>query len=165
MGYETDFSGEFEITPPLEPIHTDYLKAFFHTRRMKRNAKLAADLPDPKRKAVNLPIGEEGCYYVGDEENHGQDLPRRDQSVIDHNQEPREQHGLWCPFEINDEGNLEIQCGKSYAYREWLGYVIEKFLKPWGYTLNGQVRYRGEEIDDMGVLTIINNKLNDRGLA
>ena len=66
MGYTTDFEGEFAITPPLEAKHVAYLNKFAYTRRMARDATITATRPDPHRQAVGLPIGIEGCYYVGE---------------------------------------------------------------------------------------------------
>lgn len=37
MGYTTDFSGQFNVSPALKPEHMVYLAAFAETRRMKRN--------------------------------------------------------------------------------------------------------------------------------
>jgi len=73
MGYTTDFDGEFIVSPPLKPTHRAYLEAFSSTRRMERNAKLTAKLPDPLRKAVGLPIGTDGGYFVGDTDGEGFD--------------------------------------------------------------------------------------------
>ena len=88
MGYTTDFTGEFTITPPLSADQVAYLKAFASSRRMKRNPDLAAKLPDPLREAVGLPIGEEGAYFVGAaDENFGQGSTP---DVLDSNSPPGE---------------------------------------------------------------------------
>ena len=71
MGYSTDFFGEFEVTPTLKPEHAAYLRKFTETRRMKRDAAKTAARPDPIREAVGLPVGVEGCYFVGAEEGWG----------------------------------------------------------------------------------------------
>ena len=39
MGYTTEFTGEFNITPPLKREHEDYLKAFAKIRHMQRHEK------------------------------------------------------------------------------------------------------------------------------
>ena len=62
MGYTTDFSGHFEISPALNPDQIDYLTAFSETRRMKRDPQVTASLPDKRRLAVGLPIGVEGEF-------------------------------------------------------------------------------------------------------
>jgi hypothetical protein len=153
MGYYTDFEGGFKIEPPLAPKHEAYLKKFFETRRMVRDVSKAASMPDPEREAVGLPIGEEGEFFTGGLGYYGQG---EDPSIVDHNREPKTQHGLWCAFEIED-GHLILKSGKNYCYHDWLAYLIEKFFVPWGYKLNGSVRWRGESFDDIGKVDVIDN--------
>jgi hypothetical protein len=160
MGYTTDFSGSFEITPPLKDEHRNYLTALSRSRRMTRDALLAANLPDPLREAVGLPIGTDGEFYVGSasDENFGQSVTP---DVIDQNRAPATQPGLWLQWVSSDDGTeLQWDGGeKFYAYIEWLEYLLEKFFTPWGYTLNGLVHYEGEESDDRGCIRITNNCL------
>lgn len=55
MGYTTDFEGKFELDRPLDPQQLNYLKLFFETRRMKRDAKLTKNRVDTARQgSVNL---------------------------------------------------------------------------------------------------------------
>lgn len=49
--------------------------------------------------------------------------------------------------------------GEIYAYTQWLTYLIDHFLKPWGYVLNGQVSWEGEESDDQGVIHVKDNRV------
>lgn len=65
MGYTTDFQGLLKFNNPLTPEQVKYIQSFNKSRRMKRNEKIAATLIDSVREAVNLPIGEDGAYYVG----------------------------------------------------------------------------------------------------
>lgn len=157
MGYHTDFHGHFTVTPPLKPEHAAYLRAFSETRRMKRNPRITETFPDPLREAALLPIGHEGGYYVGARgENCGQD---RTPDIVDYNREPAGQPGLWCqwiPPEV-EEGEacdrIEWDGGeKFYSYVEWLEYLIVHFLKPWGYSLSGEVAWDGEAGGDSGVI-------------
>ncbi len=48
---------------------------------------------------------------------------------------------------------------KFYHYTEWLEYIIEHFLKPWGYVLNGSVEWRGEDDADLGVIYVHQNRV------
>lgn len=45
---------------------------------------------------------------------------------------------------------------KFYDYVEWLQFIIDRRLKPWGYALSGSVVYNGEEAGDCGALAIVN---------
>lgn len=220
MGYTTDFTGEFTITPMLSNEHRYYLEAFNHSRRMKRDAALAEKRDDPIRLAAGLPIGIDGAYFVGNTHNFGQD---HDDSVIDGNIAPGQpsrahvvdhrvltatevlrivdaggyvsagsvigeactqdgvhsehdcewgftglpnqdpgavQPGLWCQWVPDDLGNELVwdEGEKFYAYIEWLDYLLAHFLIPWGYTLNGEVTWRGEDYEDRGKIALVNNK-------
>jgi hypothetical protein len=152
----------------LRPEHAAYLVKFSETRRMKRDATKAAGLPDPTREAVGLPLGEEAGYFVGGGGFMGQD---DDESVLDHSDPPSGQPGLWCNWQPNKDGTAIVWSGaeKFYAYVDWLDYLIDNFLRPWEYVLNGKVRWRGQERDDRGIITVKDNQvttepvLHDKG--
>lgn len=158
MGYTTDFTGALQLDKPLLPEHAAYLHAFNRTRRMKRNALAAQRLPDPVREAVGLPVGDSGGYFVGGTGFCGQD---RDASVIDYNDEPIGQPGLWCQWIPSEDATQIIWDGgeKFYKYAEWLQYVIDHFLVPWGYSLSGSVAWEGERADDIGTLVVTDGKV------
>ena len=153
MGYTTDFTGSFEIRPPLTPEHKAYLDAFAGTRRMRRNAEIAAKFHDPVRLAVELPIGIDGEFFVGSTANHGQN---KDESIVEYNRPPSDQPTLWCQWRPNADGTrLEWDEGeKFYSYTEWLRYLRDTFLTPWGYELGGQVRWQGDDPDDRGIIYV-----------
>lgn len=156
MGYTTEFSGSFKLDRPLSEAQRKYLAQFAGTRRMKRRE---AGLPsDPLREAVNLPIGRDCQFFVGGSGFAGQD---RDESIVDYNYPPDGQPGLWCQWVPNEDGTaIEWDGGeKFYSYTEWLKYIIENFLKPWGHTLNGKVHWRGEEFSDLGTIVVKNNAI------
>ena len=178
MGYTTDFYGEFDITPALKPEHKAYLEAFAFIRHMARDEAKAAELPDPVREAVGLPVGPEGCYYVGSA-NDGNFGQTEDASVTNSNQPPGTQGymgepkpgaesyaqpGLWCQWTPGNDGTtLRWDEGeKFYEYEAWLGYLIEHFLAPWGYTVSGEVEWQGEERDDAGLMVVENNELTSK---
>lgn len=164
MGYDTKFDGAFRVSRNgwyglhdcLLPKHRDYLIMFSYTRRMKRNPKIAEKLPDPIRLAVDLSIGLDGCYFVGSKGLYGQSM---DESIIDFNASPAGQPELWCKWVPNDDGTL-IEWnggGNFYCHIEWINYLIYHFLIPWGYTLNGKVRWQGERIGDAGCIHMDDN--------
>jgi hypothetical protein len=88
MGYTTDFTGAFTLDEPLTPDQVAYLKAFSKTRRIRREIEATSQLEDPLRVAVELPVGDQGEYYVGGDES----------SVQNYNHSPRTQPGLWCQW-------------------------------------------------------------------
>jgi len=181
MGYTTDFTGEFEFNKKLLKRHADYISKFNTTRRMKRNPEICERMPDPLRKAVGLPVGPDGAFFVGAEGFMGQE---NDESVADHNVPPGQlsyrigddfrtrwdenkrrsknlecQPGLWCQWEISEDRQyLQWDEGeKFYYYTEWLRYLIKNFFEPWGYKLNGEVEWHGEAFDDRGVIICKDN--------
>lgn len=158
MGYDTNFSGEFNLDKPLTVAHKAYLEAFASSRRMIRNAKLTEKRSDPIREAVGLPVGEDGGYFVGEGGFHGQD---DGEDVVNHNSPPTDQPGLWCQWVPNELGTAIVwdEGEKFYEYIDWLEYLIQHFLAPWGYTLNGKVAWYGEENSDQGVIYVKNNKI------
>lgn len=131
MGYHTDFEGRFELDAPLTEAQATYLKTFSRTRRMKRASHIAETFEDPVRMAVDLPIGKEAEFFVGAGGWAGQD---RDGSILEYNDPPSTQPGLWCQWVptadlqgIEWDGNE-----KFYNYVEWLKYIVTNFLERWG---------------------------------
>jgi len=156
MGYTTNFEGKFDLDHTLKPEHRAYLARFQETRRMKRREALAAERVDGLREAVGLPIGREGGYFVGEAGRGG---PNSGPDVVNPNRPPTGQPGLWCQWAPDELGTaIEWDGGeKFYYYVEWLEYLIAHFLGPWGYVLNGEVAYQGEEDDDRGTIEVIDN--------
>ncbi|MCI0560126.1 MAG: hypothetical protein MN733_16680 [Nitrososphaera sp.] len=159
MGYTTDFFGDgFLLDRKLNPEHSAYLRAFSETRRMKRNPSRTSERPDPLRKAVSLPVGIEGEFFVNEEgyrgQGHGDD-------ILDNNEPPSTQPGLWCQWLPSEDGNAIVwDCGeKFYDYIEWLQYMIDNFITRWGYKLNGSLTWQGEDEHDRGEIRVINNHI------
>ena len=162
MGYNTQFDGIFRITPPLKPEHKEYLYAFSYSRRVRWTTERLAESPDPVRVAAKLPLGNHGCYFV----DHVYSDPREpnDPSVLDYNLSPDEQPTLWCNWCPTDDGTELVwnEAENVYLYDEWIVYLIEHFLDPWGYVLNGEVEWHGQDEWDTGIISIINKEC--RGL-
>jgi hypothetical protein len=147
MGYTTEFNGSFKITPPLTDERRKYLTKFSETRRMAR--KLGPE------------FGVEGEYYVDGGGFMGQD---HDASVINYNNPPKTQPGLWCSWVPNEDGT-ELEWNgseKFYSYTEWLEYIVLNFLKPGGYSLNGEVTWQGEDRDDIGKIIVKDNNVETK---
>lgn len=144
MGYTTDFSGSFQLNKQLGPNMKEFLTKFNDTRRMKRN--------------VSDKYGVEGEFFVNGTGSFGQDST---EDIIDYNEPPSTQPGLWCQWIPTEDGmGIEWDGGeKFYNYTEWLVYIIEKFLAPNGYVLNGVVEWQGEEVGDVGEIFVEDNKV------
>jgi hypothetical protein len=156
MGYTTNFEGHINVVPPLQAIHREYLLKFEQTRRMRRDPAIVEGMDDETRKAVGLPVGPEGAYFVGGGGDYGQD---RDPSVLDYNEAPEGQPGLWCKWTPSEDGTKISWSGaeKFYEYTEWMNYLIVHFLKPWGYKCDGIINWQGEDIGDVGHLKVVDN--------
>ena len=140
MGYNTEFFGAFAVFPKLKEKHQRYLTAFSDTRRVKRSGDGCADT---LREAVDLPAGVDGGNVVAN-----------DSIVISNDHPPTGQPGLWCDWSPTHGGEGIAWNGteKFYRYVEWLQYLLDNFLVPWGYTLSGQVFYAGENPFDRGII-------------
>jgi hypothetical protein len=254
MGYTTDFYGEFALDEALTPAQVAYLAAFARSRRITFDEAKVAELPDPLREAVGLPVGPDGAYVVGHlaaapfgQVNMGNPRPegipdygeavvvdqapgrairgfgfdpQGEEPVIGKGQfvyggplpllgrrctmkEPdqpndlwthkirptegpvgssddwpsrhgcqegflrsalppeQQQPGYWCQWTPNAEGTVIAwdEGEKFYNYVEWLVYLIENFLKPWGRSLTGEVSWRGEEHEDFGRIVVRQNEV------
>lgn len=158
MGYTTYFDGEFKLNEPLTTEHKAYLDAFSNTRRMRRNADLTAKRSDPVREVVKLPVGPEGAFFVGSSDFCGQE---RTPDILDYNEPPEGQPGLWCQWVPSEDGEAIVwnDGEKFYYYIEWIDYLVKNFLAPWGYILNGEVTWTGEDSEDFGKIIVKNNEV------
>lgn len=161
MGYTQDFYGSFLVTPQLKPEHRLYLKAFSETRRMARKPGISR-CTDPIRKAAGLEAGVEGGYFIGEYEENSDDR-LWDTRVVLRDDPPQGQPGRWCQWTPVREGREIAWDGgeKFYEAESWLKYLIEHFLAPWGYRLNGRVWWQGATITDFGLFELQDNLLCD----
>ena len=143
MGYQTDFSGAWEITPPLTEEHREFLVKFNETRRMTRDV-------DPK-------YGTEGEWYVDGTGLFGQD---HDDTVVS-DRPPSTQPGAWCQWVPSKTGDYYGWDGneKFYDYVEWIKYLVKNWFTPHEYKLNGRVSWFGEDREDMGRIDIMDNEI------
>lgn len=175
MGYTTDFNGAWDVLPPLTKEHREYLLAFNEMRHVTRDPLKLINEPDPLREAVGLPIGQDGCYFIGEpvlRSGFGNEGPGVTESntppglggymgAIKPGAQDYAQPGLYCQWRPNADGTqIEWDEGeKFYEYVEWIRYLTDHFLTPWGYSLAGTVYWQGEESDDRGRL-VIDSPLN-----
>lgn len=179
MGYTTQFEGQFTFDKPLSADHIKYIQDFNSSRRMKRDSKKLMDMHKGAH-GLDGKYGIDGEYFVMPGGNMGQD---RDQSVVEYNTPPGQekslvkdfetvytenqnrikegicQPSLWCQWTVTDDGlNIVWDGGeKFYCYGEWLTYLIEHFFRSWGYILNGEVTWQGEDISDRGQIIVDDN--------
>lgn len=154
MGYHTDFSGSINVAPPLSAEERDFINKFCETRRMDRK---------------------KGPYYVNGGGYAGQD---RETDVRDYNRPPSGQPGLWCHWEVSEDG-CEIRWDgveKFYDSTEWMQYLIEHFLKTdckaighvpciiGGHMCNGAIKAQGEEMDDRWKMVVMDNEVRVEAL-
>lgn len=163
MGYTTEFEGAFKLDRELTRKEEKYLRAFAEIRHMKRDSAKAVKLDDPIRAAVGLPIGVEAEYFVGNSGDGDYGQAHTD-DILDYNSEPKTQPGLWCKWEPTEDADGIQWDGaeKFYDYVEWLRYLITNFLAPWGYTLNGEVEYWGEDPSDFGKIIVKDNVVTQK---
>jgi len=145
MGYTTNFWGEIRFNKPVDAETKKLLDGLNQTRRMKRN--------------VGPEYGVEGEFYIDGTGYRGQG---NDSNIIDFNQPPLTQPGLWCQWRLTKDGQgLEWDKGeKFYDYIEWMVYLRDKVLNPAGITLeSGEISWAGEDSGDLGMIEADNNKL------
>ena len=72
--------------------------------------------------------------------------------------------GAWCGWVPNEDGTAIVwnEQEKFYDYIEWIKYLIEVYLTPWGYVVNGSVYWYGEEGGDTGRIDVENNVVTVR---
>lgn len=157
MGYSTDFEGSFNVSPAMDGEMVEYLDRFASVRHMRRDNEVIMELfPDWQDLCAGGELGVEGEYFVGGDGFAGQD---RDDSILDYNYPPSTQPGLWCQWVPTADGcAIEWDQGeKFYEYVDWLKYLIDNFLAPNGYTVNGEVEWYGEDRDDIGKIVVEDN--------
>lgn len=137
------FSGNLAITPALQRAHYRYLREFAGNRHVMRHEILVGLLPDPVRTAVGLPVGLDGGYFVG-ARGHAWD-----ESIKNPHIPPTGQPSPHCPWEPVFRPPTLQQQPTSWAtgqtaevQLDWLRYLVEHFLRPWGYTLQGELAAR-----------------------
>lgn len=107
MNYNTDFSGDIEIFPPLNEAEISYLHDFSETRHMSYSHNRILEVhPD-------LDAG-------------------RSPELVDGNKPPKPKPGLWCHWVVEDNGRfLTTDDGeKIYYHVQWLSFIIGHLLTP-----------------------------------
>jgi hypothetical protein len=150
MGYQTDFTGSVTVSPPLSAEEVAFINKFSETRRMHRK---------------------NGPYFVDGGGYAGQD---HDSDIIDYNEPPPGQPGLWCKWEASEDGTEISWNGaeKFYDADEWMAYIIDHFIRHnptaklkhpeefsflRGHTVTGDIFATGEEPGDLWKIEVRDN--------
>lgn len=159
MGYQTWFTGGLEFDKPVSEEFANYINEFSNVRHMKRDPEKIMELcPDWEKYCFNGNLGPEGQYFIG--ERHIRNNSKLiDTSILDGNRPPKTQPGLWCQWVIEGNELVWDQGEKFYEYEEWLVYLIDNFIAPSGYKLNGEIQFQGEDEDDFGTICVVDNEV------
>lgn len=143
MGYTTDFKGVLKLNKQLTEEDETFLRKLNSSRRMKLK--------------VDAKYGVEGEFYV--EDDVGSFFKGYEKAVIDNNEPPSTQPGLWCQWVPTEDGDgLEWDGGeKAYNMEDWIFYIINRYLAPRGYIVNGTVDAFGEEAGDIWAIRVEDN--------
>lgn len=163
MGYSTDFIGGFKLDKAANAEQINYINTFSSTRRMTRN-------PDELFKLYNGEFGFkgkygiEGEYFAREDGDFGQ---TKDSSIISYNSHPSTQPGLWCQWILSEDGTELIwdDNEKLYNYVNWLKYLIDNFFTVWDIKLSGEIKYQGEDMEDRGLISVVDNLVTSKKLA
>lgn len=154
MGYTTFFQGEFKVSSPLNQECMKLLNGLAKTRRMKRDIVKLAEKYNISAADASKKWGPDGELYFDLNEDE-----IIDKTILEYNQPPSDQPGLWLQWVYNPETqSIKWDKGeKFYNYIKWIQYIITKILEPRNYVLNGTVKWSGANSDDHGKIIISNN--------
>lgn len=153
MGYTTEFYGALTITPPIDDQVKHFINQLNQTRRMKRDAEQLEKL------GFCDDYGVDGEFFVQENAIHALGFnDMTDPTIVNINQPPATQPGLWMQWCINDEGELVWDEGeKFYESVAWLQYLIDRIFEPAGYKLNGRIECQGENHFDHWFIHVTDN--------
>jgi hypothetical protein len=156
--YTIQFESNLTLDRPFLPEHFAYLDRFVQTRRVTCSVEHLQNVPDLLREAADLPLGPEGAYFVGidfDKEHIRKPI------VLAINKPPQGQPSLWCSWRLDPDGVTlrYVATSNLYLCYTWLQYLLDHFLKPWNYQLNGEIRWQGDNEADRGQIIVRANTI------
>jgi len=160
MGYTTDFFGEFALDKKLDSETKKLVNGLSKTRRVGRDTlRLSRKLNMNYTECLEK-YGKEGEFYYEetDFKDNGQ---THTGDMIHYNKPPFYQPSLWCQWTYDEENNSIVWDNgeKFYEFVPWIKYLIKRVFEPNNYKLNGNVRWYGEDHDDIGIIIINDNNV------
>lgn len=87
------------------------------------------------------------------------DLPRDHPAVLNYDEPPEGQPGLWCYWTVTSKDLYWSNSPEDeFHFIEWLEYLVKHFFAPWGIKLNGAIQWQSDP-QDRGVLSMRDNHL------
>ena len=155
MGYTTKFKGAVNFDREVDSWLVDYINKFSSIRHMVLSvSRIKSFFHEWKDLCFKGNIGEYGQYFLGIEDY---DFRNPSMCIVDSQRPPKGCPGLYCQWVIKDNQLVWKGDEKFYDYEEWLEYLIWNFFEPEGYFLNGDIRWQGENIEDSGIIHVMNN--------
>jgi hypothetical protein len=130
MGYTTSFQGAFRLNKPLTLAHTALLQMIHDD---------GSDMPQEQWDELTAEAkpSKKKPKLATRPNGYCQWMPTKDRRGI-----------CWDGAE------------KFRDYPEWLQFLIDNILEPWGYTLSGEVQYQGEDRSDYGILRVTDGEVD-----
>lgn len=155
MGYTTWFEGGLTPNKPFKKEFVNYINDFSEKRHEPKDVEIIKRSdPDWAKHCLDGNLGPCGMYYIGSFDEEIIDLSAAKGYTCP---------GYWCDWHINEKTGVVEWNGaeKFYEYTDWLIFLIENFFEPAGYILNGEFIWIGEDSEDRGKISVVNNKVSE----
>lgn len=138
------FSEKFEIEEKLDDKLAEYMYHFFNTKHVKRDIELTKKVyQNWKDRCYRSRLGVEGEYFV---DHYTQE---KKEDILNEYEPPAPLPECWCCLRIerSDKDRLiwrnDLMDSAMIIHRvRWIKYVLDNFLVPNGYTVNGEMRFQ-----------------------
>lgn len=154
--YLIQYFGQFKLNKSLSIKHSLFLRDFSKTRHYQRvwddyenngkwfldpDGKLAPKWTDPIVSKIFFTKSKNEFDKISKHflEKYG---------CINYNEPTIGMPSLYCHWVPTDDNTGICWNGqeKFYDGHRWLKYIVDEFLKPWGYVLNGKIKIRFDSI-------------------
>ncbi len=136
------YTGRLSLDRPLSDEHNRYLEAYMRMRHSTACHSLVAETLDAARVREDAGLPREARYVV--------DLAQ-DAIISCVGSDSGECPALWCDWRLtHDRRALICRPGKRDDQLSWPEYIVTHFLAPWGYRVNGLVRWQDDDDEGEG---------------